>query len=251
LKEKIETHLDPDVLQSRLFDSQKSAFRRYQELAIGNVSLYLFIKYELLTSLFGSFPGSVGFYLRKCFYRPLFKKMGKNVVFGRNINIRQPNKMELGENVAIADNCDLYPRGNNGRISIGNNVIIGRNTIISTTDGFIEIGDNTLVSMNCVLGCWKTSLKLGANVIVAGNAWFASGGTHGFDRVDIPISAQEAPGEGIVVEDDVWLGVRVTVLDGCTIGRGSVIGAGAVVTKDIPEFSIAYGVPAKVVRKRK
>lgn len=251
MKGKIETYLDPDVLQSRLFDSQKSAFRRYQELVIGDVSLYLFLKYEVLTSLFGSFPGSVGFYLRKRFYRLLFKKGGKNVIFGRNINIRQPNKIELGDNVAIADNCDLYPRGNNGRISIGNNVLIGRNTIISTTDGSIEIGNNTLVSMNCVLGCWKATLKLGANVIVAGNAWFASGGTHGFDRVDIPISAQEAHSEGIVIEDDVWFGARVTVLDGCTIGRGSVIGAGAVVTKDIPEFSVAYGIPAKVVRKRK
>jgi len=65
-----------------------------------------------------------------------------------------------------------------------------------------------------------------------------------------PIRLQEIRAIGIIIEDDVWLGVGSTVLDGVTIGKGSVIGAGAVVTKDIPPYSIAVGVPAKVIKKR-
>ncbi|MCX7595635.1 MAG: acyltransferase, partial [Fischerella sp.] len=56
--------------------------------------------------------------------------------------------------------------------------------------------------------------------------------------------------KGIIIEDDCWLGHGVTVLDGVTIGKGSVIGAGAVVTKDIPPYSVAVGIPAKVVKSR-
>ncbi|MBA2748254.1 MAG: acyltransferase, partial [Tatlockia sp.] len=56
--------------------------------------------------------------------------------------------------------------------------------------------------------------------------------------------------QGVVIEDNCWLGYGVKVLDGVTIGEGSVIGAGAVVTKDIPPYSVAVGVPAKVVRSR-
>lgn len=56
--------------------------------------------------------------------------------------------------------------------------------------------------------------------------------------------------KGIVIEDDCWLGTGVKILDGVTIGKGSVIGAGAVVTKNIPSYSVAVGVPAKVISKR-
>ena len=74
---------------------------------------------------------------------------------------------------------------------------------------------------------------------------------HGHDRTDIPMQKQgyTEPKE-VVIGDDVWIGTRVTILPGVHIGCGSIIGAGAVVTHDIPPYSIAGGVPAKVIRHR-
>jgi acetyltransferase-like isoleucine patch superfamily enzyme len=74
---------------------------------------------------------------------------------------------------------------------------------------------------------------------------------HNFADPTQPICKQGNSYKGITVEEDCWLGSGVRVLDGVTIGRGSIIGAGAVVTKDIPPYSIAVGVPAKVVSQRK
>ena len=74
---------------------------------------------------------------------------------------------------------------------------------------------------------------------------------HVYDDPQRPIREQGITAQGIVIEDDVWLGAGATVVDGVTIGRGSVIGAGAVVTTDMPPYSIAVGIPAKVVKDRR
>ena len=73
---------------------------------------------------------------------------------------------------------------------------------------------------------------------------------HAHDTLSEPIMNQGYYDAPIVIEDDVWIGHGVTVMAGVTIGRGSIVGAGAVVTKDIPPYSIAIGVPARIVKKR-
>ena len=74
---------------------------------------------------------------------------------------------------------------------------------------------------------------------------------HVFDDADTPILEQGITAQGIVVDDDVWLASGVIVLDGVHIGQGCVIGAGSVVTEDLPPFSVAVGAPARVVRDRR
>jgi acetyltransferase-like isoleucine patch superfamily enzyme len=73
---------------------------------------------------------------------------------------------------------------------------------------------------------------------------------HNFDRTDIPIREQGTTRLGITIEDDVWVGSNAIFLDGAHVGKGCVIGAGSVVRGNIPAYSIAVGVPAKVVRSR-
>ncbi|MBD2113713.1 acyltransferase [Nodosilinea sp. FACHB-141] len=73
----------------------------------------------------------------------------------------------------------------------------------------------------------------------------------GFDDLTRPIHSQPLTTVGITIEDDCWLGTGVKVLDGVTIGTGSVIGAGAVVSRDIPPYSVAVGIPARVIKSRK
>lgn len=74
---------------------------------------------------------------------------------------------------------------------------------------------------------------------------------HNFERIDIPMNQQGHTDETIEIEDDCWLGYRSIICAGVKIGRGSIVAAGAVVTKDVPEFSIVAGVPARVIKSRK
>ena len=76
------------------------------------------------------------------------------------------------------------------------------------------------------------------------------GFNHGFDRTDIPVSQQTHTSKGIVFGDDVWVGSQVTVIDGVTVGNHAILAAGAVVTKDVPNYAIVAGNPAKIMRIR-
>jgi acetyltransferase-like isoleucine patch superfamily enzyme len=73
---------------------------------------------------------------------------------------------------------------------------------------------------------------------------------HGHERTDIPMIEQPTARKGVKIEDDVWIGTRATILDGITIGKGSIIAAGSIVNKDVPPYSIVAGVPAKVIKSR-
>jgi acetyltransferase-like isoleucine patch superfamily enzyme len=94
-------------------------------------------------------------------------------------------------------------------------------------------------------------IEIGDDVLIAPNTYIG-GVSYKFERTDIPISHQgKAPQGGIRIGENCWLGARVLVLDGVNIGHDSILAAGAVVTQDIPPFSIAMGVPAKVTKSRK
>src|SRR5690606_21616381 len=92
-------------------------------------------------------------------------------------------------------------------------------------------------------------IQIGNHVRIAPHVMMIAG-NHVFRDTTRPITTQGLEHAPIVVEDDVWIAGRVTITAGVTIGRGSVIAAGAVVTRDIPPFSVAAGVPARVIRSR-
>lgn len=110
-------------------------------------------------------------------------------------------------------------------VSVGGCVRIG----YGTTVGLVDIGDDTRIGAYCCL--------------------LSGSGMHGIERTDIPIRLQPGKLERITIGRDCWLGAHVVVM--ADIGEGSVIGAGAVVTKPIPPWSVAVGNPAKVIRSRK
>ena len=113
------------------------------------------------------------------------------------------------------------------------------------------IGDNTHIQASCNLKGFMGDLIIGCNVQIAPHCGF-SPYEHNFDDCERLIRQQGIRSAGdIVLEDDVWLGLGVAVLEGVRIGKGAVIGAGAVVTKDIPAYAIAVGVPAHVIRMRR
>lgn len=152
-----------------------------------------------------------------------FKTFSKRCYFGKNVHLE--GNVSYGNCISFDDNVDVRS-GKDTDSFIGDNVSINRNTVIR---GCFRIGNKCAIAPNCTI--------IGSN--------------HNFQRIDIPIKQQGFSTLGIIIEDDVWIGANSVVLDGVTIGKGSVIGAGSIVTKSIPPYSIAVGNPCKVIKSRK
>ncbi|MCD4653241.1 acyltransferase [bacterium] len=238
-------------LQATLTSKKTSALQKYQMMVIGHTGFWTLFKYELIMFMCNSLPGAPGYILRKILYPKILGKVGRGTVFGRNMTIRHPHKIRLGSDCIFDDLVVLDAKGdNNTGITIGDQVIIARNTVVSCKGGDIEIGDFSNISLNCMIHSEK-SVKIGKNNLWAAYCYVIGGGNHTFKRTDIPIMQQPSYVNGIVMDDDIWLGADVRILDGSHIGTGVVIGAGALVNRDIPEYKLAAGMPARVIRDRR
>ena len=112
----------------------------------------------------------------------------------------------------------------------------------------LEIGDNSGIGINCQV-CGP--IKIGKDVMMGPEVVILTE-KHKFDRIDIPMRQKGYyPRNPVVIGDDVWIGTRVIILPGITIGRVAILGAGAIVTKDVPEYAIVAGNPAKIIRDRR
>lgn len=238
------------VIQQELFDERKSAADKYRDLVIGRPGFWTLVRYELVMLLSSWVPGALGLFLRSKLYPLVLGPVGRNVVFGVNVTIRHPHKIAIGDKVVIDDACCLDAKGTDNRgITIGNGVFIGRNTILSCKNGDIAIEDRANIGFNCEIFS-ASRVRVGSSVLMAAYTYLV-GGDHLFDRVDIPVLDQGRTTRGIDVGDHVWLGTHVVVTDGSSVGRDAIVGAGAVVVGEIPEFAIATGIPARVVRDRR
>lgn len=135
-------------------------------------------------------------------------------------------------------------------IFIGKNTRVGRNTRISAGfDGRIEVGANVLIDEGtCVMA--QEHVYIGDNTMIAPYC-FITDFNHQFDRTDIPIAKQGYKTKKVRIEEDVWIGTHCIILPGVTLGKGSVVGAGSVVTKSVKSYSVVAGNPAKVIKQRK
>ena len=143
---------DKTELQSALTESKGSALQKYQKIVTGSSSLSKLFKHELIMTIFGPLPGAAGLVLRKKFFTTLIGDVGQNVIFGKSLTLRHPHKIHIGNNVVIDDYAVLDAKGETNKgIFIGDNVIIGRNTVISCKNGDIFIGDNSNMAMSCFI----------------------------------------------------------------------------------------------------
>src|SRR5262245_16054246 len=118
--------------QALLTNERASALRKYQEVAVGERGVVALLRYELFMCCLAATPGAAGLWLRSRLYRYFIGRVGRGVVIGRNVTIRNPKRISLGNNVVIDDGCVLDAKGQGETgITIGDNVVLSRNTILS------------------------------------------------------------------------------------------------------------------------
>jgi acetyltransferase-like isoleucine patch superfamily enzyme len=232
-------------------DGKRSFLQKYQDLVLGNRNLWALLYYEFVTLLCNQLPGALGLALRRIFYPRFFAQVGKGALFGHHLTLRSPRRVAVGSHVLIDDYVMISVRGSGDeQVRIGDGVQLGRYTQLKNRAGSTFIGNYANIGAECRIDS-TSQVHIGEYCLIAGRCYIG-GVNHGIDRLDIPIVKQPPVSKGGVhIGRDVWLGANVIVLDGVTIGEGAVIGAGAVVTKDIPPYAIATGVPAKVKSWRK
>ena len=157
-----------------------------------------------------------------------------------------PGQSSISEHGGIHRSARI---GNRRFVDISCSATIFEGVLIRGTEARVCIGKYTHVGPYTVI-IGGSGVYIGDQVLIAPHVTIAAG-NHDYKQTAQPMRFAGALSSGpIIIENDVWIGANVCVLDGVRIGRGAVIGAGSVVTKSIPEYSIAYGVPARVVGVR-
>lgn len=153
--------------------------------------------------------------------------------------------------IKIGDNCRVEKMVEiTGNVEVGDDSVIGAYSYLSTMpNGRLEIGNDVLVNAYSLIGA-SNHVKIGDHCIFAGYVHITDA-THGIDNPDELIKHAPSSAAPISIADNVWLGSAVMVMMGSRIGAGSVIGAKSMVNSEIPAMSIAYGIPARVVRDRR
>jgi len=134
-------------------------------------------------------------------------------------------------------------------LSLGEMNILYPGCVIRIDKGHMATGEDVSFGPGCQIYEPRSGLTIGNHCMI-GAGTLISGVSHGHGEIDVPMRNQLAISLPIVIEDNVWIGMGVILLPGVTIGSGSIIGAGSVVTNDIPPNSIAFGIPCKVTKKR-
>ena len=180
---------------------------------------------EFWRMLWGWVPGGPGTMLRRFLYRPLFASAG-SFRSGVGVVIQGFRNIRLGNGVGLNRHSSLYAA--RGEITLGNRVFLGDFSAINANDARIVIGNDVAIG--------PMTLIQGAN--------------HKFDDRNMPIIDQGHVESFVVIEDNVWIAAHCTIVPGVRIHRGAVVGAGSVVTKDVPPDAVVAGTPARVLRFR-
>ncbi|HQY94936.1 acyltransferase [Caldilinea sp.] len=212
-------------------------------------SIKKYIIEQLIFAVFGWIPTVIGIGLRSVVYRLVLRMQGIAAV-ENGVRIRFADNITLGRNVYIDQG--VYLHGCPAGIQIGENTFVMHGAVLhvynfrSLPHAFIRIGANSLIGeLNVLRG--QGGITIGDRVYTAPMVQMLAV-NHVFDDPTRPMVEQGITAEGIVVEDDVWIGAGAIITDGVRICKGAVVAAGAVVTQDVPPFTVVGGTPARVLR---
>ncbi len=161
--------------------------------------------------------------------------------------LRNPHVVTEGF-VFLGRRVELYARRGYGRLVVGRWVHIGNGNAIRAHEGTLRIGDKCVFGKDNTVNCYL-DIEFGEATIVADWVYICDF-DHVFSDIHVPIKDQGIVKTPVRIGPDVWIGTKVTVLRGVTVGRGCVVAANAVVNRDLPAYSVAVGVPARVIRNR-
>ena len=150
---------------------------------------------------------------------------------------------------SIAWSVSVDGGGNGGRVIVGRNTVLDIGAVLRAGGGFIRIGDDCSVNPYCVLIGSNEGLIIGNGVRIAAHSAIIAT-NHIFKDASKYIYLQGNSSKGIIIEDDVWIGAGAKILDGVITRKGTVVAAGAVVTKSTESYSIVAGLPAKKISSR-
>lgn len=177
------------------------------------------------------------------------------VLIGKSVSIRYATHLVAGKDLIIEDNVELNCLSTKG-IHLGHRVTIGKHAIIRPSNIYggaigegLKMGNNSNIGPFAYIGC-SGYIEIGDNVMISPRVSIYAE-NHDFDDPNIIMKEQGVTKQFVKIEDDCWIAANSIILAGVTIGKGSIIAAGSVVTKDIPPYSIAAGVPAVVIKSRK
>lgn len=191
--------------------------------------------------------------------RGVFKGFGVKktspLFIGKHVDITNKSHISVGKNVKFESYAEIHGLCKHG-LQFGDNVTIGRYVAIRPSSYYgvgnigygLKMGNNSSIGPFGFVGC-SGKIVIGNNVMIGPRvSLFAE--NHNFSDIHSSIKSQGVNNKGITIEDDCWIGSGVIILDGVTIGHGSIIGAGTLVTKDVPAESIIIDKRNRVVRSR-
>ncbi len=211
-------------------------------------SAWRYVVEQTLFALLGWAPTVIGIGLRGLAYR-LILHMDGLAAIESHVRLRFADQISLGRQVYLDQGVYLHacPAG----IRIGDNTFIMHGAVLHVYNfrglphAFIHIGRDSLIGeMNVLRG--QGGITIGDRVYTAPLVQILAV-NHVFDDPTRPVIEQGITAEGIVIEDDVWIGAGAIVTDGVRIGKGAVVAAGAVVTGDVPPHTVVGGVPARIL----
>lgn len=227
--------------------------------ALRSIQLYLsrqssgFWHYCLEQAVFaavGWIPTVIGIALRAVCYRLILRMEGPAAI-ENGVRLRFASNIKLGRGVYLDHGAYLHacpPKG----IELGDNSLVMHGAVLHVYNFRGLPNSGIRVGRDCLIG--EYSIIRGQGGVTLGDRVYTSPFTqiiainHVFDDPNKPFIDQGITAQGIVIEDDVWLGAGAVITDGVRIGKGAVVAAGAVVTKDVPPHTVVGGVPAKVIK---
>ena len=195
------------------------------------------------------------FFIRGLFVRLRIKSAKGLLLVGKKVRIFYPTNLQVGYNTIIEDGAEINCLSLQG-IKLGNRVTIGKYAIIRPSNIYggpigegLTMGNNSNIGPYNYIGC-SGKITIGNNVMLAPRVSIYAE-NHVFDHPEILIRDQGVEKKEVIIEDDCWIAANSILLAGVTIGKGSVVAAGSVVTENVPPYSVVAGVPAKWIKSRK
>ncbi|SHM56839.1 Acetyltransferase (isoleucine patch superfamily) [Cyclobacterium lianum] len=176
------------------------------------------------------------------------------LLIGKGVSIRQAGYFSVGKNFVAQDHCEINCLARRG-IVFGDKVTVGSYAIIRPTNLYggepgegLKVGDQSSIGPYAYIGC-SGYIEIGNNVMMSPRVSIYSE-NHNFGDTGRPMIEQGVTRSFVKIEDDCWIASHAVILAGVTIGKGSVVAAGSIVTRDVPPFSLVAGNPAKVIKTR-